>query len=306
MTRSSEKTYSHQSYAAFRPIYLDSLYNAILSYHKRKIESGAAQSLCVDLGSGHGVVARAMSKHFVKVIGIDPSEGMIALAKSLTKEEGLSNVTFWQGTSEQLYFVGNGTVDLVLAGQAAHWFDYSRLWPELQRKVKPGGSLGFWGLKNTVFVDYPKAVEILKDYIYSDDKDKLGSYWPASGVPMITSMYRNIEPPEQDWEDIERVDYIPGTSGCNSGEGTLFVGKRARIGDCKETARTWSGFYHWHEAHPEARKRSAGGSGDVIDACFDEIANVEPEWKNDDFEVEVEWESFLLLARRRLAEGNGD
>lgn len=30
------------------------------------------------------------------------------------------------------------------AAQAAHWFDWGKLWPEAARVLKPGGSLASW------------------------------------------------------------------------------------------------------------------------------------------------------------------
>lgn len=29
-------------------------------------------------------------------------------------------------------------------GQAAHWFDYQKLWPSLARMLKPGGTVAMW------------------------------------------------------------------------------------------------------------------------------------------------------------------
>jgi trans-aconitate 3-methyltransferase len=58
---------------------------------------------------------------------------------------------------------------MVVAGQAAHWFDYSKVWPELSRKVRRGGTLAFWGYKDNVFVEYPKASRVLDRYCYGEE-----------------------------------------------------------------------------------------------------------------------------------------
>lgn len=146
---SRKPTFSHSSYAAFRPSYPPSLYNAVLTYHR------GCQEVCLDLGCGYGVVARYLSKFFSKVIGTDPSEGMIEQAHSSTAQEDYPNLTFRRSSAESLEFLEDKSIDLVVAGQAAHWFDTTRLFPEMGRVVKKSGTLAFWGYKDPVFVDYP-------------------------------------------------------------------------------------------------------------------------------------------------------
>ena len=70
-----------------------------------------------------------MASRFDLVIGTDPSPGMIRQARA--QAEGLSNVEFREGSTERSPFLEEGSVDMVVAGQAAHWFDYLRLWPEM-------------------------------------------------------------------------------------------------------------------------------------------------------------------------------
>jgi ubiquinone/menaquinone biosynthesis C-methylase UbiE len=72
---------------------------------------------------------------------------MIKQARSSTKE---TNVEFREASAEDLGFVEDGSVDLVVAGQAAHWFDYSKVWPSLTRKVRSGGTIAFIGYKDHV------------------------------------------------------------------------------------------------------------------------------------------------------------
>ena len=45
---------------------------------------------------------------------------MIKQAISSTKEE---NIQFREASAENLDFIQDGSVDMVVAGQAAHWFD---------------------------------------------------------------------------------------------------------------------------------------------------------------------------------------
>ncbi|KAI9709876.1 MAG: hypothetical protein M1812_007584 [Candelaria pacifica] len=296
MAAFAKTSYSHASYAALRPTYPASLYNTVLSYHQ------GAKDLCLDLGCGHGLVARYLSSTFAQVLGTDPSRGMIEQAQTSTSAAEFPNVEFREASAESLPFIRDDSVDLVVAGQAAHWFDYPKLFPEMKRIVRKGGTLAFWGYKDHVFVDYPKATEVMNRYAYGKDKELLGSYWSQPGRSIVQNKLRDIQPPGSDWRDIRRVEYEPGTQGSRSGHGTLFMSKSMKIGEMKEYIRTWSSFHGWQEEHPGNKKRSEGGEGDVIDSMLEEIAEAEG-WKQEDNidekEVEIEWGTGLLLARKQ-------
>ncbi|KAI9799403.1 MAG: hypothetical protein M1833_004103 [Piccolia ochrophora] len=290
----SKSTFSHSSYATFRPSYPTSLYQKLLAYHS------APRSLCLDLGSGHGVVARALAPSFTTVIGTDPSAGMVTQANS---SDNPSNLSFRGAPAESLPFIADGSVDMVVAGQAAHWFDHQRLWPEMARVVRESGTLAFWGYKDHVFVDYPRTTDILNHYAYGSGKELLGDYWGQPGRAIVQNKYRDIVPPAENWESVQRLEYEPGTYGPSSGEGDLFLSKKMTLRDCKSYIRTWSAFHAWVEAHPGVKKAEDGGRGDVVDEMFDKMVDAEDDWQQADrwpeLEVRVEWGSGLLLARRR-------
>ncbi|KAL8943482.1 MAG: hypothetical protein Q9216_001017 [Gyalolechia sp. 2 TL-2023] len=296
MAQFAKTTFSHASYATFRPSYPAVLYDTILGYHH------GSKALCVDLGTGHGLVARALAPHFSKVLGTDPSPGMIEQARSLTPKKDFSNIEFQEASAEDLPFLQESSVDLIVAAQAAHWFDYPRLFPEIKRIVRKGGTLAFWAYKDHVFVDFPGATEILNRYAYGDSTDLLGPYWSQPGRSIVQNKLRNIDPPAAEWEDVQRIEYEPGAKGPRSGVGTMFLHKKIRLGDCMNYIRTWSSFHAWQEAHPAAQSRQQGGAGDVIDEMFDEMRSVEPSWQSERWEekeVEIEWGSGLLLAKKQ-------
>lgn len=74
-----------------------------------------------------------------------------------------------------------------------------------------------------------------------------------------------------------------------------------RLDECMDYIRTWSAFSAWHDEF-QKRKRDDGGEGDIVDEMFDEMRSAEPDWQQDsawkEKEVEIEWGSALLLARR--------
>lgn len=247
-------------------------------------------------------MARSLAPHFSEMIGTDPSGGMIQQARSSTSGTEFANVRFEESPAESISFLQDASVDMVVAAQAAHWFDYPRLFPEMKRVLRKEGTLAFWGYGDHVFVDFPRATEALKHYAYGDNDMLLGPYWSQPGRSITENKLRNIEPPLNDWEDLQRIEYEPGVEGPRSGTGTMFLNKKLKLGDCMSYIRTWSSVHAWQEAHPSHQRRADGGQGDVIDWMFDQMRAAEPTWQVDNWkekEVEIEWPTGLLLARRR-------
>ncbi|KAI9710370.1 MAG: hypothetical protein M1820_002865 [Bogoriella megaspora] len=292
MATFSRSTFSHASYAALRPSYPPSLYKRVLDFHI------GPRNLLVDLGTGHGVVARALAPSFQRVFGTDPSSGMISQARSLTPSDQYSDVKYHTAAAEYLPMVRDGEADCIVAGQAAHWFDYGKFWPEMRRILRKRGTVAFWGYKDPVFVDHPKASRILFHYAYDDREDRMGPYWQQPGRSIVQDQLRKVVPPYENWEEVTRVEYEPGVEGKRSGEGTPFLEKTVRLGEMLEYLRTWSSYHAWKEAHPEEQRRADGGSGDVIDRMFDEMKTSEA-WDDSDLEVNIEWGTSLVMARKK-------
>ena len=227
---------------------------------------------------------------------------MIFQARLLTSSEEYFNIEFKQSSAESMPFLADNSVDAAVAGQAAHWFNHSNLFAELHRVLRPNGTIAFWGYKDHCFVDYPEATKILHDYCHNNDERLLGSYWSQPGRSIVENKLRDIRPPTKHWKDIQRIEYEPGTRGPRSGEGTMFLSKALKLGDCMSYIRTFSSFHVWQERHPHTKMRSEGGKGDVIDALFDEMISAEPDWQKhipwEEIEVDVEWGSGLLLAKK--------
>ena len=106
------------NYAKSRNEYPQVLYDAIFSYHAKQSESTGKLGLAVDIGAGPGQVTKVLAEHCEKVVGVDPSESMVATAKKLPTGQ-LEHVEFRTGSAEDMPFVGNESVDLITAGTAA-------------------------------------------------------------------------------------------------------------------------------------------------------------------------------------------
>lgn len=227
---------------------------------------------------------------------------MIAQARSSTPTSQYPNVTFRQASAEDLEFIEDGSLDMVVAGQAAHWFNFDVVWSEIGRKLRKGGTLAFWGYKDNYFVDYPKATKVLDEYCYGEQF--MGPFWEQPGRNILRDLYKDIVPPEKDWVDVERVLYEPDTKGKGSGKGEVLMEKKLKLGEMEGYARTFSAYWNWMAKHEGVKSRKDGGEGDIVDEMFDTMLEVEPEWKAKgenwrDLEVENEWGSIILLARKK-------
>ena len=66
--------------------------------------------------------------------------------------------------------------------------------------------------------------------------------------------------------------------------------------------RTWSSYGAWQDRF-QIKKCCDGGEGDIVDEMFNEVKLAEVDWQKDEVwmekEVEIEWGTGLLLARKR-------
>ena len=66
--------------------------------------------------------------------------------------------------------------------------------------------------------------------------------------------------------------------------------------------RTWSSYGAWQDRF-QIKKRCDGGEGDIVDEMFNKMKLAEVDWQKDEVwmkkEVEIEWGTGLLLARKR-------
>lgn len=121
-------------YARFRDIYPPAFYAALTD-----------RGLCVsgqhvlDLGTGTGVLPRAMYRFGADWTGTDISPEQIAEAKRLSAEAGMQ-IRFAVSAAEKLDFPAE-SFDAVTACQCFWYFDAEQLLPQIRRMLKPNGAL---------------------------------------------------------------------------------------------------------------------------------------------------------------------
>jgi SAM-dependent methyltransferase len=110
--------------------------------------AGRSSLRVLDLAAGTGKLTEALVAEGVgEVVAVEPDPGM--LAELRRRVPGVRSMT---GTAEHIP-LPDGSVDAVLAGQAMHWFDFDRAFPEIWRVLAAGGVLG--GLWNDDDVRVP-------------------------------------------------------------------------------------------------------------------------------------------------------
>ena len=123
-------------YARYRPSYPADLVDWTL--HTAGV---APPATVADIGCGTGIATRLFAERGLDVVGIDPSEEMLAKARSA----GGARYARGEATGTGL---GDRSVDLVIAAQAFHWFDLPATLQEIDRILRPGRwSAAFWNIR---------------------------------------------------------------------------------------------------------------------------------------------------------------
>lgn len=93
----------------------------------------------LDLGTGTGTIARNMALRGCRVMGLDIADKLIAQAKLLDAEAGVT-VDYIIKPAEETG-LPDMSVDMVMAGQCWHWFDHIRTLAEVKRILTDDGVL---------------------------------------------------------------------------------------------------------------------------------------------------------------------
>jgi SAM-dependent methyltransferase len=99
--------------------------------------------VAVDVGAGTGKLTRALYPSGATLIAVEPVAEMRAVL-----ERELPQARALEGTAESLP-VDDGSVDVVVVGQAFHWFDAPAALTEFHRVLGDGGRLGLiWNVRD--------------------------------------------------------------------------------------------------------------------------------------------------------------
>ena len=108
--------------------------------HLQQVGALKRGQVVVDIGVGTGLSAEPFLRSGYSVIGVEPNEAMRLAGDQQLREYVNSGGTYRSvaGTAEATT-LANDAVDLVIAGQAFHWFNVEPAAIEARRILRPGG-----------------------------------------------------------------------------------------------------------------------------------------------------------------------
>ena len=190
------------AYSRYRPGYPPALIEFVVAQAPRR-------GLAVDCATGNGQAAVALAAHFEAVLAVDGSPSQLARA------EGHPRVHYAAALAEGLP-VRAGSVDLVAAAQAAHWFRFERFHAECRRVLAPGGVIAVWTYEKFRVDD---AIDAVVDDFYVN---VVGGDWPPERR-YVEQGYRTLPFPwceqpapsfvlETDWDLDQVIGYLASWS----------------------------------------------------------------------------------------------
>jgi SAM-dependent methyltransferase len=158
-------------YAAARPDYPPEVAGFLA-------QAAPGRRLAWEAGCGSGQFTGALAALFDSVRATDLSAAQIARAPRLP------NVV-WAAAPAQASGLPDGAADLIVAAQAAHWFDLPAFYAEVRRVARPGGlvALVCYGAPA---LDGPPGAALARFH-----DDTLAPFWPAERAAPLSG-YRDL------------------------------------------------------------------------------------------------------------------
>lgn len=151
------------AYARHRLRYPEELFSWLAS-----VLSG--RELAWDVGTGSGQVAASLAGHVSRVVATDASEDQIARAAA---HEGVE----YRREPADRVTLASGSVDLITAGAAAHWFELDGFYREVRRVGKSGAVVALFSYGPRDIAD---ALTLLIDdpIVHRLQNEVLDGFWP--------------------------------------------------------------------------------------------------------------------------------
>lgn len=122
-----------EAYERFRPGYPVEVFDLVVSYAGRPIETG------LEFGAGTGKATRLFAEHGVAVTATEPDASMLAELRKHVPPA----VTAVQAAFEEVQL--GSTYDLVYVAAALHWTNPAGRWERIAALLKPGGVFASFG-----------------------------------------------------------------------------------------------------------------------------------------------------------------
>ncbi|XP_059896019.1 putative methyltransferase DDB_G0268948 [Gadus macrocephalus] len=197
-----------EEYLKFRVSPPDHLIQKVVDFVEKK--KGRPFDLALDVGCGSGQGSVLLAKHFASVVATDISPAQIEMAMAVP------NVTYKVSTAEDLP-TPSGSVDLVTAMSAFHWFDRPRFLQEAHRVLKPRGCLAL--LNYTLNMELNRegccsdTLNAICEEFYVALRKHVSAHLGTTSKPLYKESYEAIPYPDKEWHDCLRVSKTVPLSG---------------------------------------------------------------------------------------------
>lgn len=203
-TRSTE-------YAANRPNYPAAL-GAFLAAH------APGRGLALDCGCGNGQLSVLLTEHFDQVVATDASAQQIAAAEPHPR-------IAYRTAPAEASGLEPASADLIVAAQAAHWFDLDAFYAEARRVARPAALLAL--VSYGVFHVEGDADPLIQEFYWKT----LGPFWPPErrhveeGYRSLAFPFAEIPPPnlyiERFWTRDQMLGYVETWSAVREAENSV-------------------------------------------------------------------------------------
>jgi SAM-dependent methyltransferase len=303
MAAFAKATFDTAIYAAFRPTYPRQLFDFIFRYHERS--QNARWDTAVDVGCGTGQATTELNQ-FKRVIGVDSSAKMVDGARKHINSLGLvplNKFEFIQSGAEGLPFVEQSSVDLLVAAQAAHWFDWAKFWPECARVLRPHGTAAFWIYSEFRFTHHPSTTPLINAYTQGTDPvHSLGPYWQQPGRSIVDNHLTQVPTPTEavpgQFSDFERVYFTGPHYPFLPSPLPVIMRKQMSWANLLSYLHTWSSLHTYHQQYPSDLERPDGDVSKRFWMSLKHRVGSEGGGMKDEDLVDIEWPVALMLVKK--------
>ncbi|CAN9497946.1 unnamed protein product [Ophioblennius macclurei] len=187
------------SYWKYRISPSDQLMQRLFDFLEK--QSAPPFELAVDVGCGSGQGTLRLANRFASVVGTDVSPAQIEEA---LQHAARPNITYKQCVAEELPFA-DGSVDLLTAMSAFHWFDRPRFLQEAHRVMKPRGCLALLNYTIDMELSYPDCCsdtlnQICKEF-YAALQPYRSPHLGQSSINLYVEAFETIPYPDKEWQE---------------------------------------------------------------------------------------------------------
>ncbi len=150
-------------YVSYRPGYPDALIDAVTD-----LVGDRSAPVVADIGAGTGIFTRALVARGLQVYAVEPNAAMRAAASQDLADT--ASFTAVDGSAEATG-LEPGSIDLITAAQAFHWFDRAAARAEFERILSPGGRVALIWNRRRLTEPFQRAYDdILREYAPEYDR----------------------------------------------------------------------------------------------------------------------------------------